>query len=77
VSVNETGESMTIKVTITNSDPRETAVIVASEYYCSTAPRQYDETHPRPVRMHQLKGGESVELWVHSTQAISVFEVSQ
>lgn len=63
---------MTIKVTVTNSDPRETAVISVRENQ-SNPPMQPDTQGPK----RELKGGESAELWVHSTQYIIVQEVSQ
>ena len=54
---------MTIKVTVTNSDSRESAVISV-------------ETQPGGA-LTNLKGGESTELYVHSQQDLHVREVSQ
>jgi hypothetical protein len=61
---------MTIKVTVTNSDTREAAVIKVQTQY-------EDGTPSRSVHERELKGGESAELWVHSTQQLLVTEVRQ
>lgn len=58
---------MTIKVTVKNEDSRETAVI-------SVEIRQL--THMAHI-VARLKGGESCEQWVHSTQQLVVREVGQ
>lgn len=63
---------MTIKVTVTNSDTRVTAVISVRENQCNP-PMRPDTNGPK----RELKGGESAELYVHSTQYIVVQEVSQ
>lgn len=60
---------MTIKVTITNSDSRETAIINVRECQ-SNPPMRSDTQGPR----FELKGGESREMWVHPTQYIVVME---
>lgn len=61
---------MTIKVTVTNADARETAVIVvqtqdAQGVACLHVP----ET--------ELKGGQSADIWVHSHQQLVVKELRQ
>lgn len=61
---------MTIKVTITNSDNRETAVISVSVYGCSNPPDSDRPTQP----VTELKGGESMEAYVHPHQYIMVRE---
>lgn len=63
---------MTIKVTVTNSDSRETAVISVRENQ-SHPPMRPDTNGPK----RELKAGESAVLWVHSSQYIVVEEVSQ
>jgi hypothetical protein len=65
---------MTIKVTVTNSDPRETAIISVGEW--GTANKEFVADTP-PVEHKKLKGGESAEVWVHSGQYLIVKEVSQ
>ena len=61
---------MTIKVTVKNDDPRETAVISVAE--CAV----HGGMNPK-IRSVDLKGGESTEVWVHSGQRIDIREVSQ
>lgn len=64
---------MTIKVTVTNSDPRETAIISVKEM--AKGGTMKPDTLNGMVR--ELKGGESAEVWVHSGQYLIVQEVSQ
>jgi len=59
---------MTIKVTVTNSDPRDTAIIVVECVH----PVGDNISTTRP-----LHSGESVELYVHSNQVLVVRELSQ
>jgi hypothetical protein len=65
------GGNMTIKVTVTNSDPRETAVIAVSEWQTANKPMMPDTP---PIEPKRLKGGESCEVWVHSGQYLIVKE---
>ena len=62
---------MTIKVTITNSDTRETAVIRVLRHDINSA-----GVDPVPCGP-DLHGGQSVEAWVHSTQKLEIVEISQ
>lgn len=62
---------MTIKVTITNSDTRETAIIRVLKHDLASA--GVDPTPCGP----DLCGGQSVETYVHSTQKIEIVEISQ
>ncbi len=61
---------MTIKVTVTNSDQREGAVIVVQHMTPNGEPAagQLDR---------ELKGGESAEVWVHSGLQLAIKEVRQ
>ena len=59
---------MTIKVTVTNSDSRESAIIRVQQ-------TNLDGSPIGPTL--NLKGGESTDVYVHGTQNISVVEVSQ
>lgn len=65
---------MTIKVTVTNSDSRDTAVISVE-----VMPRNPDtnvvQQGEGPIK--RLKGGESHEQWVHSHQDLHIREVCQ
>jgi hypothetical protein len=63
---------MTIKVTVTNSDSRKTAVISVRENG-KNPPMQPDTQGQRT----HLAGGETIEVWVHGTQYIVIEEVSQ
>lgn len=62
---------MTIKVTITNSDNRETAIIRVSRVDPNSA-----GVVPIPCGP-DLSGGQSVETYVHSAQMIEIIEISQ
>lgn len=59
---------MTIKVTVTNSDSRESAVIEVR----GKTPEGADAA-ATPV--HQLKGGESAEVYVHSGLQLQIKEI--
>lgn len=62
---------MTIKLTISNDDTRETAVVQIRTYNQPSgepANTSYDKT---------LAGGQSAEVWVHSGLSVEVTEVSQ
>lgn len=65
---------MTIKVTVTNSDSRETAIISVVQKGMTHVPFQTD-TDNGPVQ--ELKGGQSAEVWVHAHQYLIVKEVGQ
>jgi hypothetical protein len=65
---------MTIKVTVTNSDSRESAVISVREMSSSNAPGATD-VQQGPTK--ELKGGESAEVYVHGSQYLLVREVKQ
>jgi hypothetical protein len=67
------GGNMTIKVTVTNSDSRETAVIGVAEWQSSQS-GGFDKP---PIEPKYLKGGESCEVWVHSGQYLIVKEHKQ
>ena len=58
---------MTIRVTITNADQGKTRIISAQTFPTSGEPSG-DE-------LKELKGGQSADLYVHSTQQIVVKEV--
>jgi hypothetical protein len=60
---------MTIKVKISNEDARETAVI-------SVLKQEKSDQSPAAFAV-ELKGGESCEEYVHSTQQLLVKEVWQ
>jgi len=60
---------MTIKVTVTNSDNRESAVIKVQT--------EQGNGKPSATPDRELKGGESAEFWVHSSQELHITEVSQ
>jgi len=62
---------MTIKVTITNSDTRETAVIRVLKNYTNSAGISQTPCGP------DLSGGQTVEEYVHSGQSLEIIEVSQ
>lgn len=61
----ELEKSLTIKVVVLNGDSREDAVIQVE-----TMVNDLPSNHPK-----ELKGGESAEFWVHSTQQLRVVEV--
>jgi len=61
---------MTISVTVTNSDTRETAVIKVE----AIGP---DDKVLSTVQVSKLKGQESATVYVHSHQRILITEVSQ
>lgn len=67
---------MTIKVTIKNEDSRETATICVQ--VCSRT-HQQDGLHlVNPTgQLKSLKGGESLEQWVHSSQDLHIQEICQ
>ena len=62
---------MTIKVTITNSDTRDTAVIRVLKRDLNSA-----GVDPIPCGP-DLHGGQSVESYVHSSQNLEIIEISQ
>ena len=62
---------MTIKVTITNSDTRETAFIRVLQHYINSP-----GADPLPCGP-DLHGGQSVETYVHSGQKLEIIELGQ
>lgn len=56
---------MTIKLTIKNDDSRETAIVAVERLFESGAPELVGE----------IKGGESVEAWVHDGVTIVINEI--
>jgi hypothetical protein len=63
---------MTIKVKIENMDARKDAIIAVHVNQGSQRPGGIPTLPRKPV---ELKGGESVELWVHRTQHLDIWEV--
>lgn len=62
---------MTIKLTISNDDTRETAVVQI---------RTYNQPSGEPANTlydQNLAGGQSAEVWVHSGMSVEVTEISQ
>jgi len=68
---------MTIAIKITNSDSRETAIVKVSKIIGEEVRGAIDNQELKITRVgHQeLKGGESLEWYVHSRESILVEEV--
>jgi hypothetical protein len=67
---------MTIRVTIKNDDPRETAVVEVRVCMRSEPHGLVVGINPTD-QAYEVRSGQSIEQWVHSGQDLLVREVSQ